>query len=56
MYHFEKGTTQDDKQAFKWYTKSAEQGNINAQYNLALMYENREGVTQDYKQADQRQL
>ena len=45
------GVTQDYKQAFKWYTKSAEQGQAEAQYNLGYMYQNGESVTQDYKQA-----
>ena len=32
-------------------TKSAKKGDIEAQYNLGLMYENGRGVPQDYKQA-----
>ena len=42
---------QDYKQAVKWYTKAAEQGNADAQFNLANMYFNGQGVPQDYKQA-----
>jgi hypothetical protein len=41
------GVTQDYKQAFKWYTKSAEQGNAYAQANLGLMYDNRYGTMRD---------
>jgi len=35
------GVTQDYKQAFKWYTKSAEQGQAEAQYNLGNVYKQR---------------
>jgi len=38
---------QDYKQAVKWYTKAAEQGDADAQYNLGLMYANGQGVPQD---------
>ena len=33
-----RGLAQDFKEAIKWYTKSAEQGNVNAQYNLGNLY------------------
>ncbi len=36
---------------FETYTKSAEQGDAMAQYNLGIMYVKGQGVTQDYKQA-----
>ena len=51
MYHKGKGVPQDYKTAVKWFTLSAEQGNSNAQYNLALRYKKGEGVPQDYKTA-----
>ena len=51
MYDDGQGVPQDYKQAVKWYTKAAEQGNAEAQYNLALVYANGQGVPQDYKQA-----
>jgi len=51
MYGNGLGVPQDYMQAAKWYTKSAEQGNAGAQYNLALMYYKGQGVPQDYKQA-----
>ena len=41
----------DDKQAVAWYRKAAEQGNVDAQYNLGVKYEYGKGVAQDYKQA-----
>ena len=41
------GVPQNDKEAVKWYRKSAEQGISEAQYNLGLMYMEGEGVPQD---------
>ena len=38
----------DYKEAIKWYRLSAEQGHAQAQYNLGSMYENGQGVLQDY--------
>ena len=35
----------------KWYTLGAEQGYALAQYNLGLLYDNGQGVPQDYKTA-----
>ena len=37
MYDGE-GVPEDDKEAVKWYTKSAEQGDAVAQFNLGYMY------------------
>ena len=37
--------------ALKEWTPLAEQGNVHAQSNLALMYIRGDGVTQDYKKA-----
>jgi len=51
MYNNGQGVIQDYKEAVKWYTKAAEQGNVDAQYNLGLMYNNGQGVIQDYKEA-----
>ena len=45
------GVPQDYKEAVKWYTKAAEQGDVDAQYNLGLMYYNGEGVPKDLVQA-----
>ncbi|MDA0238165.1 MAG: hypothetical protein O3B03_06590, partial [Proteobacteria bacterium] len=42
---------QDDAKAVKWYRRAAEQGNAKAQYNLGLMYDNGQGVPQDYQEA-----
>jgi TPR repeat protein len=35
----------------KWYLKSAEQGYVNAQYNLGVKYANGEGVPEDDAEA-----
>jgi hypothetical protein len=37
MYGSGLGTPRNDKQAFYWYTRAAEQGNTGAQLNLGLM-------------------
>jgi TPR repeat protein len=41
----------DYKSAAISFRKAAEQGEVEAQYELALMYEEGRGVTQDYQQA-----
>ena len=51
MCHMGIGIQQDDNIAFKWYTKSANQGNDEAQYCLGLAYYNGEGVVKDHKLA-----
>lgn len=38
-------------EAYRWYRKSAELGSPAAQYNLAVCYQDGEGVGQDYDQA-----
>lgn len=40
---------QDYKEAFKWYSKAANQGYAVAQYNLGVMYENGSGVPKTTK-------
>lgn len=39
------------KEALKWYQKSADQGNMIAQYNLGQMYRSGNGVEVDYEKA-----
>jgi len=41
----------DYKTAVSEWKSLADQGEVDAQYNLGVMYENGEGVLQDYKQA-----
>ena len=69
MYDTGVGVPQDYKEAVKWYTKAAEQGDVDAQWNLGssndtdaqnnlgragrCMFDNGEGVVQDYKEAFQ---
>ena len=52
---FQKGVSAyksgDYTTAFKEFAASAEQGNVDAQYNLGYMYDEGQGVPQDYKQA-----
>ncbi len=45
------GVSQDYNEAFKWYTKAAEQGYAKSQFNLGLMYCYGEGVQQDSNEA-----
>ena len=42
---------QDKAKAIEWYTKAAEAGNGKAQFNLAVMYDDGEGVPEDKAQA-----
>ena len=50
-YNKGNGVIQDYAEAVKWYRLAAEQGNQDAQYNLAVMYNKGEGVVQDYVDA-----
>jgi TPR repeat protein len=45
------GVPQDKQKAFELYTQAAEQGNINAQFDLAVMYEEGDGIPKDIKKA-----
>jgi hypothetical protein len=47
------GVPQGDSQAAALYRLAAEQGNATAQFNLALLLDNGEGVDKDYAQAAQ---
>ena len=47
MYGNGEGVPQDYKQAVKWFRKAAEQGYVDALYNLGVRYNNGEGVLQD---------
>lgn len=46
-----RGVTENDAQAFQWYSKSAAQGYHKAQYQLGKCYKDGEGVTKDRKKA-----
>jgi TPR repeat protein len=43
--------TQDPRELVKWYRIAAEQGDADAQINLALMYYKGQGVAQNYSEA-----
>ena len=45
MYAKGQGVIQDYKEALKWFRLAAAQGDAKAQYNLGVMYDNGEGVT-----------
>jgi TPR repeat protein len=45
------GVIRDNKEAVKWYTKSAEQGHVMAAFNLSRCYEDGQGVLRDKEQA-----
>lgn len=42
-----KGVPQDNAEAVKWYRKAADQGHVQAQYKLGMMYENSRSVLND---------
>ena len=46
MYELGEGVTEDDKEAFKWFSLAASQGYAKAQNNLGYMYDLGEGVEQ----------
>ena len=46
-----KASTEDDKEAVRWYRKAAEQGHKQAQDSLGTMYQNGDGVEKNYAEA-----
>ena len=51
MYYEGEGIEQDKVKAVYWFTKAAEQGLFEAQYNLTIMYNNGDGIEQDEQKA-----
>jgi len=51
MYYEGKGVALDLTKAAKWYRKSAEQGNADAQFWLGTMYSEGKGVALDLTEA-----
>ena len=45
------GVPQDYEEAVRWYLRAAEQGDVEAQVNIGIMYFEGRGVVQDYVQA-----
>ena len=50
-YYNGQGVAQDYGEAVKWFRKAAEQGNVDAQFNLGLCYEYSKGVAKDIDEA-----
>lgn len=50
-YYDGKGISQDYSEAYKWYRKSAEQGDAGGQCSLGLCYKEGHGVAIDYEEA-----
>ena len=48
MYYFGDGISQDYKQAFHWFSRAAEQRQVDAQHCLGLMYHLGYGISKDY--------
>ena len=51
MYFQGQGVSQNFNQAFEWFSKAANQGDVNAQHNLGVMYYQGLGVVQNMQQA-----
>jgi len=51
MYVDERGIIQDSQEAAKWYWPTAEQGYVDAQFRLGVMYDQGESVPQNYQEA-----
>ena len=51
MYRNGWGVLLDTKEAVRWWRLAAEQGYVDAQYNLGAIYEQGKIVTQDYEEA-----
>jgi TPR repeat protein len=48
LYAESQGIRRDQVAGARWYRKAADQGRANAQFNLALLYQNGKGVPRDY--------
>jgi hypothetical protein len=51
MYYKGYAMRQDHKQAYKWFTKSADHGYAPAQNSLGVMFDNGQGVIQNFRTA-----
>jgi TPR repeat protein len=51
MFALGHGVPQDDKEAAKWYRKAAEQGSVDAQEKLGDMFNEGEGIPQNFNEA-----
>jgi TPR repeat protein len=51
MYLKGQGVEKNELEAFKWYCMAAQQGLVQAQFNLGVMYENGRGVEKNELEA-----
>ena len=51
LYSNGRGVQQDHSEAFKWYMKSAELGDVDAMLKLGIAYEDGLGVEKNYGEA-----
>jgi TPR repeat protein len=47
-YEKGEGTDRNSEKAFYWYYKAAENGNEKAMFNLAIYYNNEEGIEKNF--------
>jgi len=50
-YYYGDGVTENEKEAFKWFSKSAEQGNAKGLLNVGFCYADGKGVQKDIVEA-----
>ncbi|MDR2751272.1 MAG: sel1 repeat family protein, partial [Clostridiales bacterium] len=50
-YYHGDGVEKDYEKTVKWYRKSAEQGNVDAQTSLGFCYLNGDGVEENFEEA-----
>jgi len=51
MYADGRGVEKNDREAFAWMVRAAEQGHARAQFNLGAMYETGRGVVKNKRDA-----
>ena len=51
MYAHGRGVAKDPPEAVKWFRKSADLGDAQAQFNLGVMYAHGQGLAKDYAKA-----
>lgn len=51
MYENGEGAPQDDSKVMEWLESAANQGHVDAQFNLAVIYDKGERLLQDYPKA-----
>ncbi len=51
MYEKGRGVERDPRQAFSWYSKATQKGNIKAEYKLGVAYLNGNGIRKNFQKA-----